>query len=128
MVYWPYTTPPQALLLHYRSATTLLHCPGLIEPDCSLCSSRLKSLFLAGERCDVETLNWAKRSFGVPVLDHWWQTGKTFICYWNIIMDTTCYTRTMVPFLDTGCGITSDPTSPLYLFKGSEFKNSFNKL
>uniref|UniRef100_A0A674BTR8 Acyl-CoA synthetase short-chain family member 3, mitochondrial n=1 Tax=Salmo trutta TaxID=8032 RepID=A0A674BTR8_SALTR len=36
--------------------------------------TRLKSLFLAGERRDVETLNWAKRSFGVPVLDHWWQT------------------------------------------------------
>lgn len=36
--------------------------------------SRLQSLFLAGERCDVETLEWAKRSFGVPVLDHWWQT------------------------------------------------------
>uniref|UniRef100_A0A8C7K3S4 Acyl-CoA synthetase short-chain family member 3, mitochondrial n=1 Tax=Oncorhynchus kisutch TaxID=8019 RepID=A0A8C7K3S4_ONCKI len=34
----------------------------------------LTSLFLAGEHCDVETLNWAKRSFGVPVLDHWWQT------------------------------------------------------
>ncbi|XP_031169399.1 acyl-CoA synthetase short-chain family member 3, mitochondrial [Sander lucioperca] len=36
--------------------------------------SRLRSLFVAGERCDVETLEWAKRSFGVPVLDHWWQT------------------------------------------------------
>ncbi|XP_060926205.1 acyl-CoA synthetase short-chain family member 3, mitochondrial [Limanda limanda] len=34
----------------------------------------LRSLFLAGERCDVETLDWAKKSFGVPVLDHWWQT------------------------------------------------------
>ncbi|XP_029969230.1 acyl-CoA synthetase short-chain family member 3, mitochondrial [Salarias fasciatus] len=34
----------------------------------------LRSLFLAGERCDVETLEWTKRSFGVPVLDHWWQT------------------------------------------------------
>ncbi|KAJ3612250.1 hypothetical protein NHX12_020526 [Muraenolepis orangiensis] len=34
----------------------------------------LRSLFLAGERCDVETLEWAKRSFGVPILDHWWQT------------------------------------------------------
>ncbi|CAL8318642.1 unnamed protein product [Lota lota] len=34
----------------------------------------LRSLFLAGERCDVETLDWAKRSFGVPILDHWWQT------------------------------------------------------
>ncbi|XP_043093567.1 acyl-CoA synthetase short-chain family member 3, mitochondrial isoform X2 [Puntigrus tetrazona] len=36
--------------------------------------SRLRNLFVAGERCDVETLEWAKRSFGVPVLDHWWQT------------------------------------------------------
>ncbi|XP_077449804.1 acyl-CoA synthetase short-chain family member 3, mitochondrial isoform X1 [Stigmatopora argus] len=35
---------------------------------------RLRSIFLAGERCDVETLEWAKKSFGVPVLDHWWQT------------------------------------------------------
>ncbi|XP_061524169.1 acyl-CoA synthetase short-chain family member 3, mitochondrial isoform X2 [Phycodurus eques] len=35
---------------------------------------RLRSVFLAGERCDAETLEWAKRSFGAPVLDHWWQT------------------------------------------------------
>lgn len=41
-----------------------------------MCPCRLRSLFLAGERCDVETLEWAKRSFGVPILDHWWQTGK----------------------------------------------------
>ncbi|XP_017349230.1 acyl-CoA synthetase short-chain family member 3, mitochondrial [Ictalurus punctatus] len=34
----------------------------------------LRSLFVAGERCDIETLQWAKKSFGVPVLDHWWQT------------------------------------------------------
>uniref|UniRef100_A0A672YE53 Acyl-CoA synthetase short-chain family member 3, mitochondrial n=1 Tax=Sphaeramia orbicularis TaxID=375764 RepID=A0A672YE53_9TELE len=33
-----------------------------------------RTLFLAGERCDVETLEWAKKSFGVPILDHWWQT------------------------------------------------------
>ncbi|XP_062853172.1 acyl-CoA synthetase short-chain family member 3, mitochondrial isoform X2 [Trichomycterus rosablanca] len=35
---------------------------------------RLRFLFVAGERCDLETLQWAKKSFGVPVLDHWWQT------------------------------------------------------
>lgn len=34
-------------------------------------------MFVAGERCDVETLEWAKRIFGVPILDHWWQTGRT---------------------------------------------------
>ncbi|XP_037551576.1 acyl-CoA synthetase short-chain family member 3, mitochondrial [Nematolebias whitei] len=36
--------------------------------------SRFRMLFVAGERCDVETLEWAKKSFRVPVLDHWWQT------------------------------------------------------
>ncbi|MDH3747602.1 MAG: propionyl-CoA synthetase [Gammaproteobacteria bacterium] len=36
--------------------------------------SGLKSLFLAGERCDPDTLNWASNKLGVPVIDHWWQT------------------------------------------------------
>jgi propionyl-CoA synthetase len=36
--------------------------------------SSLKTLFLAGERCDPDTLNWAERHLGVPVIDHWWQT------------------------------------------------------
>ncbi|MEM8981474.1 MAG: AMP-binding protein [Pseudomonadota bacterium] len=33
-----------------------------------------KTLFLAGERCDPETLQWAERMLKVPVIDHWWQT------------------------------------------------------
>ena len=32
------------------------------------------TLFLAGERCDPETLGWAEQKLGVPVIDHWWQT------------------------------------------------------
>ena len=36
--------------------------------------SSLKTLFLAGERCDPDTLNWAGEILGVPVIDHWWQT------------------------------------------------------
>ena len=36
--------------------------------------SALMSLFLAGERSDPDTLMWAERSLGVPVIDHWWQT------------------------------------------------------
>ncbi|HUM69780.1 MAG TPA: AMP-binding protein, partial [Chloroflexota bacterium] len=31
-------------------------------------------LFLAGERCDPDTLFWAQNQLGVPVIDHWWQT------------------------------------------------------
>jgi propionyl-CoA synthetase len=36
--------------------------------------SSLESLFLAGERCDPDTLNWATENLKVPVIDHWWQT------------------------------------------------------
>lgn len=45
--------------------------------------SSLKSLFLAGERSDSDTVEWAQRHLGVPVLDHWWQTetGFTIVGY-----------------------------------------------
>ena len=36
--------------------------------------SNFKALFLAGERLDPDTLKWAEKSLGVPVIDHWWQT------------------------------------------------------
>jgi propionyl-CoA synthetase len=36
--------------------------------------SRLRTLFLAGERADPDTVAWAERALGVPVIDHWWQT------------------------------------------------------
>ncbi|WP_020070536.1 AMP-binding protein [Paraburkholderia caledonica] len=34
----------------------------------------LRSVFLAGERCDTTTIEWAEDLLHVPVLDHWWQT------------------------------------------------------
>jgi len=36
--------------------------------------SHFRTLFLAGERSDPDTLQWAERHLGVPVIDHWWQT------------------------------------------------------
>ena len=36
--------------------------------------SKFRTLFLAGERADPETIKWAERQLGVPVIDHWWQT------------------------------------------------------
>ena len=36
--------------------------------------SGFRTLFLAGERCDPDTLLWAQKQLGVPVIDHWWQT------------------------------------------------------
>jgi propionyl-CoA synthetase len=36
--------------------------------------SHFRTLFLAGERADPDTIQWAERMLGVPVIDHWWQT------------------------------------------------------
>ena len=36
--------------------------------------SSFKTLFLAGERLDPDTLRWAENKLGIPVIDHWWQT------------------------------------------------------
>ncbi|QDY68533.1 propionyl-CoA synthetase [Qingshengfaniella alkalisoli] len=36
--------------------------------------SSLKALYLAGERADPTTIDWATRKLNVPVIDHWWQT------------------------------------------------------
>jgi propionyl-CoA synthetase len=36
--------------------------------------TRFRTLFLAGERCDPDTLLWARARLDVPVIDHWWQT------------------------------------------------------
>src|SRR2546428_781367 len=36
--------------------------------------ARFRTLFLAGERCDPDTLHWAEDRLRVPVVDHWWQT------------------------------------------------------
>ena len=44
--------------------------------------SHFRALFLAGERCDPDTLHWAESKLGVPVIDHWWQTesGWPMVC------------------------------------------------
>lgn len=34
----------------------------------------LRTLFLAGERADPDTVRWAEQALGIPVIDHWWQT------------------------------------------------------
>jgi propionyl-CoA synthetase len=36
--------------------------------------SKFRALFLAGERADPATLEWAEEKLKVPVIDHWWQT------------------------------------------------------
>jgi propionyl-CoA synthetase len=43
--------------------------------------SKFRTLFLAGERCDPDTLKWAEDKLKVPVIDHWWQTETG----WSIV-------------------------------------------
>ena len=45
---------------------------GLLIKDYNL--KNLQALFLAGERADPDTVMWAQRHLGIPVIDHWWQT------------------------------------------------------
>ena len=45
---------------------------GALIPNYDL--SKFRTLFLAGERADPETIKWAERNLNVPVIDHWWQT------------------------------------------------------
>jgi propionyl-CoA synthetase len=60
------------------TAPTALRAIKKEDPDGTLLAdydlSNFKTLFLAGERCDPNTLEWAGEKLGVPVIDHWWQT------------------------------------------------------
>lgn len=44
--------------------------------------SCLRTQFLAGERCDISTLEWYRSHIPIPAIDHWWQTesGWPMIC------------------------------------------------
>ncbi len=48
------------------------------DPDAELMGnydlSAFRTLFLAGERSDPDTVQWAEKHLGVPVIDHYWQT------------------------------------------------------
>jgi propionyl-CoA synthetase len=48
------------------------------DPDAKLLKtydlSKFRTLFLAGERADPPTIQWAEQVLKVPVIDHWWQT------------------------------------------------------
>jgi propionyl-CoA synthetase len=60
------------------TAPTALRAIKREDPEASLPRafdlSTLRALFLAGERADPDTVGWAERALGVPVVDHWWQT------------------------------------------------------
>src|SRR5215208_6379040 len=60
--------------------------------------NEFRTLFLAGERCDPDTLAWAERQLGVPVIDHWWQTETG----WPI--GANCTGLELMPVKPGSCG------------------------
>ena len=60
------------------TAPTAFRAIRQADPDARLLQDYdldgFRTLFLAGERADPDTVRWAEQVLGVPVLDHWWQT------------------------------------------------------
>jgi propionyl-CoA synthetase len=60
------------------TAPTAIRAVKKVDPDAALLAghdlSSLRTLFMAGERLDPATFEWASDTLGVPVVDHWWQT------------------------------------------------------
>ncbi|MEP9351790.1 propionyl-CoA synthetase [Xanthobacter sp. KR7-225] len=60
------------------TAPTALRAIKKEDPDSTFMRGRdmshFRTLFLAGERADPDTVKWAEEKLGVPVVDHWWQT------------------------------------------------------
>ena len=60
------------------TAPTAIRAIKKEDPDGKLLAhydmSHYKTQFLAGERCDPDTLYWCEEKLKVPVVDHWWQT------------------------------------------------------
>ena len=60
------------------TAPTALRAVKREDPEATIPArydlASLRTLFLAGERADPDTVAWCERALGVPVIDHWWQT------------------------------------------------------
>lgn len=56
---------------------------GLLPGNFNLTS--LRTLFLAGERADKATLQWAENVLKIPVRDHWWQTETGWAIAGNLV-------------------------------------------
>jgi len=78
------------------TAPTAIRAIRQQDPDGALIAdynlSKFRSLFLAGERCDPDTLGWAGEKLRVPVVDHWWQTETG----WAIVATCLGIERTII--------------------------------
>jgi propionyl-CoA synthetase len=74
--FWRVVAEHKAVVLF--TAPTAFRAIKKEDPDGSLLAEHdltgFRALFLAGERADPDTVQWAERILGVPIVDHWWQT------------------------------------------------------
>jgi len=74
--FWRVIAQHQAVALF--TAPTAFRAIKKEDPDGKLLRqhdlSKFRTLFLAGERADPPTIQWAEQLLHKPVLDHWWQT------------------------------------------------------
>ncbi|MEM7643536.1 MAG: AMP-binding protein [Pseudomonadota bacterium] len=65
-------------VVNFFTAPTAFRAVRREDPDGKLMVghdiSKLRHVFLAGERADPDTVDWIGQRTGVPVIDHWWQT------------------------------------------------------
>jgi propionyl-CoA synthetase len=75
-VFWRVISEHQAVALF--TAPTAFRAIKKEDPNGKLIHnydlSKFRTLFLAGERADPDTVMWAERMLNVPTVDHWWQT------------------------------------------------------
>ena len=71
------------------TAPTALRAVKKVDPAMTLRQhydlSHFRALFLAGERADPDTIEWAKHHLGCPVVDHWWQTETAWAIAGNLL-------------------------------------------
>jgi len=66
----------------FFTAPTALRAVRRVDPKAGMLAdfdlSSLRTLFLAGERADPDTIEWLQDNLQIPIIDHWWQTETGF--------------------------------------------------
>ncbi len=79
-VYWRVISRHKVAALF--TAPTAFRAIKREDPDGKLIAgydlSNFRTLFLAGERADPDTVRWAEEKLQKPVIDHWWQTETSW--------------------------------------------------
>ena len=85
--FWRVISEHKAMALF--TAPTAFRAIRREDPDGKLLKtydlSKFRTLFLAGERGDPPTVEWAQKMLGVPVIDHWWQTETGWAICGNFV-------------------------------------------